>query len=221
MALPTPAVDLHNFRLSKLREEQYRHMWWLLFWPVYLLRYLLLSIRNPVSVCTPVHCALDDRIPFLEGFVLFYVLWYVFIIGMHVFLMLYDVPGFRRYTKFLIVSISISTLAYLLYPTCQELRPTAFPRDNPMTWLVGLIYSVDANSNVCPSEHVIGALAVAAAAMHTKSIPRLGKAVILLFAVLISASTVFIKQHSAVDVFAAIPVCAIAYVICYGTIRKR
>lgn len=218
MQFPTPAVDYRNFRLNRIHEAQYRHIWLLLFWPVYIARYVLLSLLNPASACTPVWCPLDERIPFMEGFVIFYVMWYVFIIGMHIYLMLYDVAGFKKYTKFLLIAMSISTLTYLVYPTCQQLRPAQFPRENPLTWIVGIIYSVDSNANVCPSEHVIGALAVLAAAVNTKSIRTPGKILIAVLAVLISLSTVFIKQHSAVDILAALPVCAMAYILCY---RKR
>ena len=221
MRHPTPAADYKNFRLSRINEPQYKHLWLLLFWPVYLLRYILLSFINPVSRCTPVWCPLDDQIPFLEGFVLFYVLWYVFIFGMHIYLMFRDVPGFRKYSKFLCIAMSISTLTYLIYPTCQMLRPAEFKNDNILTWIIGIIYSVDANANVCPSEHVIGALAVLAAALNTRSISKPGKVITAILAVLITLSTVFIKQHSAVDILAAVPVCIIAYIFTYGIRRKR
>ena len=219
MAFPTPAADYKGFRLNKINEEQYRHLWLLLFWPVYIGRYLLLELLNPVADCTVVWCPLDDKIPFLEGFVVFYVLWYVFIFGMHLWLMLYDIPGFKRYTKFLMIAMTISTVTYLLFPTCQELRPETFPRDNLASRVVGILYAVDNSTNVCPSEHVIGALAVLAAALDTKTIRPAGKILTAILAVLISLSTVFIKQHSALDILAAIPVCALAWLLCYR--RKK
>ena len=47
MAFPKPQTDLRDFRLRKINQPQYRHLWWLLFWPVYLLRYFLIELFNP------------------------------------------------------------------------------------------------------------------------------------------------------------------------------
>lgn len=219
MDFSTPAADYRNFRLRKINQPEYKHLWLLLFWPVYILRYFLIENLNPAAVYTPIHCPLDDRIPFFEGFVIFYVLWYVIIFGMHLYTMLYDISSFRRYTKFLVISLSISSAIFLLFPSCQELRPEVLPRDNPLARTVQLLYSIDTNTNVFPSEHAIGALAVLAAAINTDSLRTPGKlTVIAVLAVLISISTVFLKQHSVLDVLAAIPICAVADWFCY---RKR
>ncbi len=215
------AADYRNFHLRKINTPEYRHMWLLLFWPLYGLRYLLVEHFNPASSYHVIHCALDDVIPFCEVFVIFYVLWFVLIIGMHLYTLLYDLDSFRRYTKFLIISVSISTAIFLLYPSCQELRPEAFPRDNLLPRIVGLLYAADTNTNVFPSEHVIGALAVLAAATHTKSLRTPGRiTLIAALCVLTGLATVFLKQHSALDVLAAVPICAAAYLLCYGR-RER
>lgn len=217
MKFPKPAVDYRNFRLSKINRKEYRHLWFLLFWPIYIGRYLLAENLNPAAVYHPIHCALDDIIPFQEGFLIFYALWYVFIAGMHLYTLLYDVDSFKRYSKFLLISTTISTVIFFVFPSCQNLRPAEFPRDNVLTKIVGLLYTIDTNTNVFPSEHAIGSLAVLAAAIHTKSLRSPGKlTVIALLAVLISLSTVFLKQHSFLDVLAALPICAVAYWICYG-----
>ena len=219
MQLPQPQVDYRKFRLTQINRPEYRHLWLLLFWPIYILRYLILENANPAAVYHPIWCPLDDVIPFQEGFLIFYALWYFFIVGMHLYTLLYDVESFKRYSKFLFFSMTVSTVIFLVYPSCQNLRPAEFPRDNLLTRIVGLLYSIDTNTNVFPSEHAIGSLAVLAAAIHTKSLRSPGKlTVITALAVLISLSTVFLKQHSILDVAAAIPICLLAYWICY---RKR
>ena len=38
--------------------------------------------------------------------------------------------------------------------------------------------------------------------------------------VLISISTVFLKQHSVLDVLVAIPICVLTYFLCYGYGKK-
>lgn len=218
--LPQPQVDYRNFRLSKINQDEYKHLKLLLFWPIYFLRYPIIEAINTADRCFPVSCWLDEIIPFHESFFIAYQLWMVCMLAMTLYTLLYDVPAFKKYIKFLIISFSITTFVYLVFPTCQNLRPTQFERDNLLTRLVQLMYHVDTNTNVCPSEHVIGAMAVLAAAINTKRLRSPGKlTVIAALMILISFSTVFLKQHSMVDVFAAMPVCMVAYWICYR--RKK
>ena len=91
-----------------------------------------------------------------------------------------------------------------------------------MTKIVGLLYWIDTPTNIFPSEHAVGAIAVFAAAVHTKSLRTPGRlAAIGILAVLVSVSTVFLKQHSALDVLAALAVCAVSYWIVYHNKRRR
>jgi len=216
------AADYRNFRLRKLNQPEYRHMWLLLFWPAFICKYILIENLNPAAEYHVVECLLDRIIPFNEFFLIPYGMWYVMIAGMHLYTLLYDVEAFKRYSKFLIVSMSISTLIFLVYPSCQNLRPEVFPRDNVLTDIVALIYGLDTSTNVFPSEHAIGALAVLAAAANTRSLRTPGRLCLIgIAAALVCVSTVFLKQHSALDVLAALPVCAAAYCICYPKKEKR
>lgn len=215
MKLPVFAADYRNFRLQKIHQEEFRHLLFLLIWPAIVLRYVLLERFLIAGQYYDVHFALDSLIPFQEIFLIPYVIWYVFIIGVHLYTCLFDIEAFRWYSNYLLVSFTISTLTFLLFPTSQNLRPAVFPRDNLLTEMVKLLYSVDTNTNVCPSEHVIGSIAAFLAVRHTKSLQT--TAATLTFAAtafLTSISTVFLKQHSIIDVIAAIPVCMIAGLIC-------
>ena len=72
------------------------------------------------------------------------------------------------------------------------------------------------NTNVCPSLHVIGSLAVLAAAWNTPRFATpLWRTAFTLQAVLISISTVFLKQHSLLDIPPAVALSAIAYYLVY------
>ena len=218
--LPEPAVDYRQFRLNKINQPQFRHLWLLLFWPVYGLRYLVLERFVPVSYYNPIYSLLDDRIPFQEWFLIPYVLWYVCLVGMQLYTLLYDVSSFKTYMKFLSIAMTISTVIFILYPSCQNLRPEVFPRDNLLTRFVQLIYTIDTNTNVFPSEHAIGALVILLSSLHTKGLRSPVKTTVLtLTTILICMSTVFLKQHSVLDVIAAVPVTLVAYWICYG--RKK
>ena len=116
--------------------------------------------------------------------------------------------------------MSISTVIFLLYPSCQNLRPDSFPRDNLLTNCVKLLYAADTNTNVFPSEHAIGSAAVWFAAMHAKPLRTpLRITLITLLTMMTCFSTIFLKQHSIIDILAAIPVCLVAYYFSFG--RKK
>ena len=149
-----------------------------------------------------------------------YLFWFVFLVGMLIYLLLFDVEGFRKYMWFIILTYSVTCLIYLIYPSKQELRPETFVRDNVLTRFMAWFYTFDTNTNVCPSLHVIGALAVLSAAWHTPRFAKPGwRAAFTLVTVLICLSTVFLKQHSVLDIPPAILLSGIAYFLLYR--RKR
>ena len=94
---------------------------------------------------------------------------------------------------------------------------TEFERDNIFTHIVSLIYGFDTNTNVCPSIHVIGSFAVLFSALNDKYLSaakiRISFVIITL---LICASTVFLKQHSIIDVVAGVALCIVCYPFVFG-----
>ena len=218
LKLPEPQVDLKGFRLSRLHESQYRHFYWLAFWPIYYLRYFIVEAINPSSAaCHVMYTPLDDLIPLCEFFLIPYGLWMVFMLGMTFFTMIYDVDTFKRYMKFLTMTVTVSTTVFLIYPTCQNLRPESFERSNLFTWILGLMYQADTPTNVCPSEHVIGAIAMLAAACHCRYFKTpLRLTLTGISTVLICLSTLFLKQHSVLDLLYALPLCGAAWALCFG-----
>lgn len=216
-----PAVDYRAFRLRKINDEAYRHLKLLLYWPVYGLLFLYVERFYPVASYHVMHCALDDWIPFNEWFLIPYLFWFVFLVGMHIYTLLYAPEAFRRMMHFIILTYSAAILAYLVWPTCQNLRPAAFPRDNALTAFIAGFYQFDTNTNVCPSIHVIGSLAVMFTAWHCRGLEHWGwKLAFTLTALLICVSTLFMKQHSALDILAALPICLIAYKLCFARQRE-
>lgn len=191
--------------------------WYLLFWPVFGLRYLLIEQYQPSGGFHEVSCVLDAWIPFWEGFVIPYLMWHICVIGLQLWLFYRDEDTFRRYSRYLMVTMSISTMIFLLWPSCQNLRPASFPRDNALTNLVGLLYRADTNTNVCPSEHVIGAAGFYFAMMDWKKFQFPGKQIAVgMLAFLMATATVFLKQHSVLDLLAALPICAMGYLLAFS-----
>ena len=201
-------MDLRQFRFSRLNDPEFRHLKLLLYWPLFGLAFLILERFSPVTEYHPVFCALDAYIPFLEIFLLPYLFWFVYLVGIHVYTAIYDRTAFRYLMRFIIISYTLTTVIYILYPTCQQLRPDTFLRDNALTRFIAWFYTFDTHTNVCPSLHVIGSVAVACTAWNAKGLKTAGwRIAFWAAAVLISISTVFMRQHSVVDVLTAIPVC--------------
>lgn len=211
-----PTVDYRNFRLRRLNTDEFRHLKLLLYWPLFGALFLYAERFMDVTYYHPMHCTLDNYIPFCEWFVFPYLFWFVFLIGMHAYTLFYDVPAFRRMMKFIIFTYSTALLIYFLYPNCQQMRPMTFPRDNVLTRFMAAFYAFDTNTNVCPSLHVIGSLAVYFASRDCQRFSSpLWHGAFLVATILISISTVFLKQHSVLDLVAAVLVCAVAYVLVY------
>ena len=188
-----------------------------LFWPLYLFRFLLVEMRNPAESCFAVWTPLDDVIPFCEWFLIPYLAWYAGIVGIHLYTFATDVESFKRYSVYLLTTAGISTAIFLLFPTCQNLRPENFPRDNLLTEGGRLLYAMDTNTNVLPSEHVTGAIGVYLCAKRTRGLDSSGMRCLAgIFAGTVCLSTVFLKQHSVLDVLAAMPVSAIGAWIAWG-----
>ena len=215
MKQPNSAHDRPSL-LKLVNSPAYSHWKLLLFWPVFGILFALAERGGLPVTYHPVYVPLDDRIPFCEYFLFAYLFWFAFLIGMLAYTIFFDQPAFRRMMWFIILTYSVTIAIYFLYPTCQELRPVEFPRDNALTRFIRWFYVFDTNTNVCPSIHVMGALAVLCTAWHCKGFQHPGwKWAFGVSALLICLSTVFLKQHSVVDVIMALPACLLADRLCF------
>jgi len=211
-----PIVDYRQFRFSKLRTKEFSHLLYLLAWPAYFLMYFITENFIPHSSCHVVYHWLDDIFPFCEYFVIPYVLWFALVAGSLLYYLLYNVKHFKLLMTFIIVTQVVAMIIYIVYPNRQDLRPEFFERDNIFTKIVGFLYSFDTSTNVCPSLHVSYSIGIASVWLKDKDASVLWKIFIVLFVISICLSTLFIKQHSIVDTFVAIPICILAEIIAFG-----
>lgn len=205
-----PAVDYSQFRLRKINDPEYAHMKLLISWPLYFLAFILTERWIPYDRCSVIYSKLDAVIPFCEYFLIPYVLWYGLVAGSLVYFMLYRIKSFQYLQKYIIILEIVAITVYILFPNRQDLRPAQFTRDNFFTQAVKLLYRVDTSTNVCPSMHVAFSVAIASVWTKEENVSRTVKTAIVILAVLVCLSTVFLKQHSVVDGYAAIVVCLLA-----------
>lgn len=209
-------VDYRGFRLRLLNTERFRHLLLLLYWPAFGLAFYLAEWAFTPARWHIMHCALDDVIPFCELFVIPYIFWFIYLIGIHAYTVFYDVAAFRRMMGFIVLTYTAALVFFFLFPTAQHLRPAVFPRDNALARFMGFFYQMDTSTNVCPSLHVVGSMAVMFAAWDTpKFQTRRWKAAFGTVTFLICISTVFLKQHSAIDVVMGLLFSAAAYRLIY------
>lgn len=216
-----PVVDYRQFRFSKLNDPQFSHLKYLLGWVGYFALYFLTENLIPVENCYVVHSRLDDMIPFCEVFVIPYVGWYLLIVVSLLYFGLYNPESFKKLQSFIIITQVVAMAIYIIFPNMQDLRPAEFPRDNIFTDVIGILYTFDTNTNVCPSLHVGYSIGIASVWLKEKGVSHGVKAFVTVFVVLVCLSTAFIKQHSIVDAFAAIPMCLFAEIVLYKDYWKE
>lgn len=197
-----------------------RHVWLVLFWPLFLAAFFIIEKLVTAEYFVS-YVPLDDYIPFCEYFVVFYCLWYPFLAVTTLYLLFRDAENFKRYMAFLMIGLSASLLICVIFPNGQDLRPDVFPQDNVFSRLVGLLYSADTNTNVLPSMHVVGCVAGSCALFRSRAVKRWAKIGSIILTSLIVVSTVFIKQHSVLDIYAAVALCVPIYLIVYTPWKKK
>ena len=194
------------------------HIYYLLFLPVFLISFFTLEkLIPPEKVRWWVSCPIDHAIPFAEIFLIPYCLWYPLLFATGLILLFRDKAAFKKYMLFLSLGFGGALLICLLIPNGQDLRPTLFPRKNLLTELVGALYRADTPTNVFPSMHVLGSVAAAGAAMISPAMGRL-RFLWLVLALAVCLSTMFIKQHSALDVLGAL---ALSTPLCFFIYRRK
>ena len=190
----------------------------MLYIPVYVLAFFAVERLVPTTGYWVSYIPWDDLIPFCEYFVVFYCMWYPLLIGTALYLFLRDDRSFRLYAWFLIVAFTGTLLFCLLFPNGQDLRPLVMPRDNFFSRWVAALYSIDTSTNVFPSVHVVGSVGAAGAVWNCYSLRehrRLRYGTVIL-AVLICLSTLFIKQHTLLDVIGGAALSLAVGVVIYG-----
>lgn len=163
-----------------------------------------------------IHCPLDNHIPFVKEMVIPYISWYMYIILPMIYFGLKSPKDFTRLCFFMFSGMTISYLIFWILPNGQNLRPEILGSD-VFSNILKNIYSSDNPTNSLPSMHVIDAVAVNAAISNSILFRNHGKIKTASFitCIFICVSTVMVKQHSIIDVFAGFVVAWILYQLVY------
>lgn len=164
-----------------------------------------------------IHSSLDSYIPFIKEFVIPYYIWYFYIAACFLYLALTSKKEFYRFYLYIALGMSLSYVIYMIFPNAQYLRPKTIPGNDIFSIMIRNMYRIDTPTNVCPSIHVINAIGVylGFATSHKLKNNRYIKALCLFITILICIATLFIKQHSIVDVTAGVIFSIILYLAVY------
>lgn len=214
----------------KTLAKKYSHAIWVLYFAFYLPWFNFLNVYTPTRPeATEMYCKLDDLIPFNEWFVIPYFLWFAYIAVGYVFLLLNNREDYYRMCAFLYIGMTTCLIIYTLFPNYQDLRVDyeTLGRSNLLTEAIRWLQSSDSSYNVFPSIHCLNSIGMNIALWKNKWCQKHPWLIVFVtvLSVSICLSTVFVKQHSILDLFGAValsvPLYLIAYVIPWSKIIKR
>ena len=197
--------------------KKYKHTWIIPFYGIlYMLAFQYIEQRNVrVNI---IHMKIDDYIPFCEYFIIPYLLWFGYV-ALTVFYFAFINKNKQEYWQFigtLGIGMTLFIIISLIYPNGQNLRPE-LSGDSIFIQLVQYLYKIDTPTNILPSIHVFNSIACCVAIFQHKPFHKhrgllSGTAILT---TLIVMATVFLKQHTFVDVIAAVALNIICFQLFY------
>ena len=182
--------------ISKLKSR--KDLLWLAGWALVGIFYF--ATEQFISDYHVIHVPLDDKIPFIPAFILPYVIWYAYIpLGM-IAVCFKDRFLFRRQILTLFPGLILCSLLFVIYPTTVDFRPSA-EGSGFFLWVCRIVFACDHPVNVLPSLHCFEAVAIHLTVFVSGPWRhcRVCRAASAVLVTLICLSTVFVKQHSVVD----------------------
>lgn len=207
-------------------KEKFRYWWTILYLPVYLLCFGIAEAH--ITDVTVIGLPIDYRIPFVEVFVVPYLLWFPYIAVTFIWFFFRDKKEFLQYMGFLYIGMTVFIIVSFVFPNGLELRLSEeklsqLGRDNIFIRLIAALWQTDTPTNVLPSIHVYNSVAAAVAVVKSRRVSekRWQKIAAVLCSASIVLSTMFIKQHSVIDVTAAIALSVVVYFPIYGHDKSK
>ena len=197
--------------------NQYKHVLLLLYFPFYLAAFRYLENIRPDRLHI-ISSPLDQYIPFISVFILLYLFWFLYIAGPALYFLFCEKEVFCRLMYFGMIGMTVFLVVSWVYPNGLAIRPDSFADNNVFTQLTRFVYSVDTATNVLPSIHVFNSVGIYLAVKDSERLSQKKgiQYASLIMTTLIILSTMFVKQHSVVDVVAGLTLSYVSYELVYG-----
>ena len=151
-----------------------------------------------------IHTAVDDMIPVIEVFIIPYAMWLPYLVAGMIAIAIRSRKLSRKTSYMLMAGMTLFIIISLVYPNMLELRAAIPDRRNIFMDCINYLHSIDTPTDVLPSLHVYDAIVVAAGLHLTFKDKKVMLVLSDILTALIVLSTMFIKQHSIIDVISAI-----------------
>jgi membrane-associated phospholipid phosphatase len=143
-----------------------------------------------------------------------------------VFLLLKNEEAYHKLCTVLAIGMTVFIVVSIIFPNIHLLRPETMPEENVFTHMISLLYLADTPTNLTPSIHVFNSLAIITAAWkwdwrsdegysYSNTVRGFWRIIISVLGILITLSTMLIKQHSFSDVVIAIALFFFTYILVY------
>lgn len=213
--------------LIRLRKKlkAVRPAWWFLIYSAFYLPAFQAVEKAGHVHYHIIHTWLDEQIPFCRFFIIPYFLWFGFVgVGIAWFLLkCRDRDEYYKLISMLMIGMTIFIVVSVLYPNRLDLRPATVEGDDIFAALCRYLYRTDTPTNVLPSIHVYNSMAICYA-VNSNADLREKRWVIAgtdILTLLIVLSTMFLKQHSVIDVSTGIVMSMVLQVICDHIFEKE
>ncbi len=173
----------------------------LLYGVIYVIVFHYLEVREVRQYYIPELMA-DQRIPFVPEFIVFYLGWFLWIPFICVYALFTDESAFRKTGLYLCLGMTFFLAISAVLPTKLYLRPLVV-ENTFFSQAVRILYHTDTSTNVFPSIHVYNTVAVLVCVFEAQGRLFQRKAFRLCaigMSLGIILSTLFLKQHSILDV---------------------
>ncbi len=183
---------------------------------LYLIAFFLLENRQ-----VPIHIIqgrIDSIIPFCEYFIIPYLLWFFYVAGTVIYFACFcnDKEEYKRLSISLLTGMIVFLVISYIYPNGHNLRPV-LTGENLFERVVMRLYQTDTSTNILPSLHVFYSVVCCIALVKNRVIKekRLLAMMIYVLTIGIILSTMFLKQHSIIDVIMALLMNGVCYHLFY------
>ena len=153
----------------------------------------------------------DDKLPLIPFFIIFYIIWYPYLFVVFYFIYKKDKDKFILLIKKSIMCAAIGELCFIIYPTMVS-RTEVNGFNSLISLILYIVYVTDIPVNCFPSLHCTFALLVMYAVTFDKNMNKVFRILVGIISPLICLSTIFVKQHSIIDVVGALFLSCIVYV---------
>ena len=203
--------------------RKYKHAWVFLYILIYMPWFMWLE-KHVTTHYHVIQIRLDEHIPFIEYFIIPYLMWFLFIAVVFLYFFFTDVKGFYKLAAFMFTGMTVFLIISTVFPNGQDLRPVIFERDNIFRgYGAGAVpdgYMHPMYSRACMC---FNSLSVCAAIADSEALKKHRGVCIgaYVLAGLIILATMFLKQHSVLDVLGAGAMAGILYQFVYAPDRRH